>query len=96
VAEAWHSIPFLDFAAQAADSLVQSWTRSRIDFLPTLRLLAAFKDKGWVLQNGGIRIYRAVLSGLLEDLETAHGTEWDKILAFSETALEWTEADRRG
>jgi hypothetical protein len=93
VAEAWHSISFLDFAAQAADGLVQNWTRSRVDFLPTLRLLAAFKDKGWVQQNGGIRIYRAVLSGLLKNLEFAHGTEWGKILAFSETALEWTEAD---
>jgi hypothetical protein len=57
-------------------------------------LLAAFKDKGWVLQNGGIRIYRAVLSGLLENLEFAHGTEWGEILAFPETALEWTEADQ--
>jgi hypothetical protein len=93
VAEAWHSIPLLDFAAQAADGLVQNWTRSRVDFLPTLRLLAAFKDKGWVQQNGGIRIYRAVLSGLLKNLEFTHGTEWGEILAFSETALEWTEAD---
>lgn len=94
LAEAWHSIPFLNFAAQAADGLVQNWRRSRVDFLPTLRLLAAFKDKGWVLQDGGIRIYRAVLSGLLENLEFAHGTEWGEILAFPETALDWTDADQ--
>jgi hypothetical protein len=93
VAEAWHSIPFFDFAARAAEGLVQNWTRSRVDFLPTLRLLAAFKDKGWVQQNGGIRIYRAVLSSLLENLEFAHETEWGEIRAFSETALEWTDPD---
>jgi hypothetical protein len=93
IAEAWHSVLFLDFAAKAADGLVQNWTRSRADFLPALHLLAAFKDKRWVQQDGGIRIYRAVLSGLLENLEYAHGTEWGKMLAFSETALEWTEAD---
>jgi hypothetical protein len=55
-------------------------------------LLAAFKNKGWVQHNGGTQIYRAVLSSFLENLEFAHGTEWSKILAFTETALEWTEA----
>jgi hypothetical protein len=94
VAEAWHSVPFLDFAARAADVLIQKWTQSRVEFLGTLRLLAAFKDKRWVQQNGGIRIYRAVLSGLLENLDSAHGTEWGEILAFPKTALEWTEADQ--
>src|ERR1700730_11727312 len=74
VAEAWHSVPFLDFAAKAADSLVQNWKRSGVDFLPTLSLLSAFKDRAWVQQNGLIRIYRAILSGLLENLEFTHGT----------------------
>jgi hypothetical protein len=93
IAEAWHSVPFLDFTEQAADVLVRNWTRSRVDFLPTLGLLAAFKDRDWVQQNGGMRIYRTLLSGLLENLEFAHGTEWGEILEFPGTALEWTEAD---
>jgi hypothetical protein len=94
VAETWHSIPFLDFAAQAADSLVQSWTRSGVNFGATVHLLAEFKGKVWVQQNGGGRIYRAVLSGLLDNLESAHATDWSSLLAFSEAAPDWTEADK--
>jgi hypothetical protein len=93
LSEAWHSVPLVGFAAQAADILLQNWTRSRVDFVPTLHLLAAFKDKNWVQQNGGIRIYRALLSRFLENLDFVHGTEWREILDFPNTALEWTEVD---
>lgn len=93
IADGWHSTQFLDLAAEAADTLVRNWEHSRVDFLPILRLLNSFNDNKWVQENGGYRIYRALLDGFLDGLELAHGTEWDNILKFPESAMEWKDAD---
>jgi len=93
VAAAHESTQLAAMAGQAADTLLAGWDRQVVDFGPVLRLLAAIAENTWYLANGGRDVYRKLLNGLLDGLESARANDWLDLLAFPEKALEWSEAD---
>jgi hypothetical protein len=92
VAEAWHSIPFLDFTARGGRPPSELETiQSRLLSYPWLACSVQEQGVGSAEWRHPDLSRRSL--GFPRNLEFAHGTEWSKILAFTETALEWTEAD---
>lgn len=93
VAAAHESPQLAAMACGAADTLLAGWERGVVEFGSVLQLLAAIAENAWFLDYGGRDVYRRLLNGVLDGLESARANDWFGLLAFPEKALEWSDAD---
>lgn len=95
LAEALHDLTFVDVARTYVAFLVTHWGKHGIDIGATIRTLRSMKEKGWVWIQGGRSIYRVVIDGLLDHVNSAGAQDLILLLEFQDNAPEWTEADEK-
>jgi len=92
-AEGLHNSAFVDMARTYSVFLVTHWRKCGIDFSTTVDALFAMKQNVWFWVQGGRSIYRVVIEGLLEHINSAGAQDWAKLLDLPIKAPEWSEVD---
>jgi hypothetical protein len=93
-AEAFHDLTFVDVARTYTAFLVSHWEKHSIDIGATVRTLRVMTEKAWFWTQGGRSIYRVVIDGLLDNINSAGAQDWVTLHEFTNNAPEWTEANK--
>lgn len=88
MSEGARSDEFFVLAAQMANRLVAQWGVP--DFGAVRRLLRETSSRTWVLEYGGLEVYRRLLDGMLEHIRFANAEDWLELLALPDEVLAWT------
>ena len=93
VGTARRSARYIKLAVVGAEQLAKRWKKEIPDFGAVCRLLRKIGKNTWFLSHGGAKVYRTLLDGLLDEVNTAWAEEWLELIRLAASAQDWRERD---